>query len=293
MYDYQQKYAEYLQTFEEYLHTYAENLKTVPPILGESMRYSLLSGGKRIRPVLMLATAEILGVEQEVILPYATALEMIHTYSLIHDDLPAMDNDDFRRGKPSCHKAYGEAYAILAGDALLNQALSLVLEMALKGEKYVLAAKLLSDFAGMNGMILGQVADMQHTANKEELTEETLRFIQENKTGKLLLASLLIPSILAENKYYIRLEQFGKEFGRLFQITDDILDVEGEFDQIGKSVGKDENSDKLTCVKLYGLQGAKLRADECLARCRALLEGIDYNTEFLENLVLTVRERDA
>ncbi len=293
MYDYQQKYAEYLQIFEEYLHTYAEKLKTVPPILGEAMRYSLLSGGKRIRPVLMLATAEILGVEQELVLPYATALEMIHNYSLIHDDLPAMDNDDFRRGKPSCHKAYGEAYAILAGDALLSQALSLVLEMSLKGEKYVLAAKLLCDFAGMNGMILGQVADMQHTANREALTEETLRFIQENKTGKLLLASLLIPSILADNRYYIRLEQFGKEFGRLFQITDDILDVEGEFDQIGKSVGKDENSDKLTCVKLYGLQGAKLRADECFARCRALLEGIDCNTEFLDNLVLFVRERNA
>ena len=293
MYDYQQKYAEYLQIFEDYLHTYAEKLKTVPPILGEAMRYSLLSGGKRIRPVLMLATAEILGVEQELVLPYATALEMIHNYSLIHDDLPAMDNDDFRRGKPSCHKAYGEAYAILAGDALLSQALSLVLEMSLKGEKYVLAAKLLCDFAGMNGMILGQVADMQHTANREALTEETLRFIQENKTGKLLLASLLIPSILADNRYYIRLEQFGKEFGRLFQITDDILDVEGEFDQIGKSVGKDENSDKLTCVKLYGLQGAKLRADECFARCRALLEGIDCNTEFLDNLVLFVRERNA
>lgn len=293
MYDYQQKYAEYLQIFEEYLHAYAEKLKTVPPILGEAMRYSLLSGGKRIRPVLMLATAEILGVEQELVLPYATALEMIHNYSLIHDDLPAMDNDDFRRGKPSCHKAYGEAYAILAGDALLSQALSLVLEMSLKGEKYVLAAKLLCDFAGMNGMILGQVADMQHTANREALTEETLRFIQENKTGKLLLASLLIPSILADNRYYIRLEQFGKEFGRLFQITDDILDVEGEFDQIGKSVGKDENSDKLTCVKLYGLQGAKLRADECFSRCRALLEGIDCNTEFLDNLVLFVRERNA
>lgn len=293
MYDYQQKYAEYLQTFETYLHTYAENLKTVPPILGDAMRYSLLSGGKRIRPVLMLATAEILGVEQELVLPYATALEMIHTYSLIHDDLPAMDNDDFRRGKPSCHKAYGEAYAILAGDALLNQALSLVLEMALKGEKYTLAAKLLSDFAGMNGMILGQVADMQHTANGEAITENILRFIQENKTGKLLLAALLIPSILADNRYYIRLEQFGKELGRLFQITDDILDVEGEFGQIGKSVGKDENSDKFTCVKLYGLQGAKIRADECLARCRALLEGIDCNTDFLRNLVLSVRERNA
>lgn len=293
MYDYQQKYAEYLQTFEGYLHTYAENLKTVPPILGEAMRYSLLSGGKRIRPVLMLATAEVLGVGQELVLPYATALEMIHTYSLIHDDLPAMDNDDFRRGKPSCHKAYGEAYAILAGDALLNQALSLALEMSLKGEKYTLAAKLLSDFAGMNGMILGQVADMQHTASGEAITEKDLRFIQENKTGKLLLAALLIPSILADNQYYIRLEQFGKELGRLFQITDDILDVEGEFDQIGKSIGKDENSDKLTCVKLYGLQGAKLRADECLARCRALLEGIDCNTDFLEDLVLSMRERNA
>lgn len=293
MYDYQQKYAQYLQTFEEYLQAYAEKLKTTPPILGEAMRYSLLSGGKRIRPVLMLATAEILGVEAQEILPYATALEMVHTYSLIHDDLPAMDNDDFRRGKPSCHKAYGEAYAILAGDALLNQALSLVLEMGLKGEKYTLAAKLLSDYAGMNGMILGQIADMQFTSSGEALSEERLSFIQEHKTGKLLLASLLIPSILAGNRYYIRLEQFGKEFGKLFQITDDILDVVGEFDQLGKSVGKDETSDKFTCVKLYGLQGAKLRADECLARCRALLEGIDYNTEFLENLAITVRERNA
>jgi geranylgeranyl pyrophosphate synthase len=120
VYDYHQKYAQYLETFESYLTAYAERWTTRPAVLSEAMRYSLLSGGKRVRPVLMLAVADMLGVAFEDVLPYATALEMIHTYSLIHDDLPAMDNDDFRRGKPSCHKAFGEAYAILAGDALLN-----------------------------------------------------------------------------------------------------------------------------------------------------------------------------
>lgn len=293
MFDYKQKYAEYLEAFERYLQSCADNFNTEPPILGDAMRYSLLSGGKRVRPVLMLATAEMLGVPQADVLPYAAALEMIHTYSLIHDDLPAMDNDDFRRGKPSCHKAFGEAYAILAGDALLNQALTVGFECALQGEKYALAAKLMSEFAGMRGMIIGQIADLHYTSSGVPVSEEQLRYIQENKTGKLLLLPLLIPSILADNRYYIRLEQFGKELGRLFQITDDILDVVGAFDEIGKSVGKDESADKLTCVKLYGLQGAKLRADECLARCRAILEGIDLPTEFLEELTLYVRERNS
>ncbi len=293
MFDYKQKYAEYLEAFEKYLQSCADNFNTEPPILGDAMRYSLLSGGKRVRPVLMLATAEMLGVPQADVLPYAAALEMIHTYSLIHDDLPAMDNDDFRRGKPSCHKAFGEAYAILAGDALLNQALTVGFECALQGEKYALAAKLMSEFAGMRGMIIGQIADLHYTSSGVPVSEEQLRYIQENKTGKLLLLPLLIPSILADNRYYIRLEQFGKELGRLFQITDDILDVVGAFDEIGKSVGKDESADKLTCVKLYGLQGAKLRADECLARCRAILEGIDLPTEFLEELTLYVRERNS
>ena len=293
MFDYKQKYAEYLEAFERYLQSCADNFNTEPPILGDAMRYSLLSGGKRVRPVLMLATAEMLGVPQADVLPYAAALEMIHTYSLIHDDLPAMDNDDFRRGKPSCHKAFGEAYAILAGDALLNQALTVGFECALQGEKYALAAKLMSEFAGMRGMIIGQIADLHYTSSGVPVSEEQLRYIQENKTGKLLLLPLLIPSILADNRYYIRLEQFGKELGRLFQITDDILDVVGAFDEIGKSVGKDESADKLTCVKLYGLQGAKLRADECLARCRAILEGIDLPTAFLEELTLYVRERNS
>lgn len=292
MYDYEQKYAEYLHTFENYLENYASTLNTRPSILGDAMRYSLLSGGKRVRPVLMLAVADVLEVPQKDVLPFAVALEMVHTYSLIHDDLPAMDNDDFRRGKPSCHKAFGEAYAILAGDALLNQAFTLCFDCALKGEKYALAAKLLSEYAGMNGMIAGQAADLYYSEQESELREEELLFVQENKTGKLLLAPVLIPSILADNRYFIRLEQFGKELGKLFQITDDILDVTGEFATLGKTVGKDENAEKLTCVTLYGLTGARLRADGCLAKCLAVLEGIDCDTSFLSDLARYVRERN-
>ena len=293
MYDFSKKYSELLDVFEIYLSRYAEQvLQSRPNVLGEAMKYSLLSGGKRVRPVLMLAVAEMLNVAFENVLPYALAIEMIHTYSLIHDDLPAMDDDDFRRGKPSCHKQFGEAIAILAGDALLNQAFSIVIEASLKGEKYALAAKLLADFAGMNGMIAGQVADMVWSQSKTEVNAENLTYIQENKTGKLLLAPVLIPSILAENKFYIRLEQFGKELGKLFQVTDDILDVTGEFEALGKTVGKDEDEDKFTCVKLYGLKGALLRADDILIKCCAILEGIDANVEFLRDLAHYVRERN-
>jgi len=292
VYDYHQKYAQYLETFENYLTDYTEKWTTRPAVLGEAMRYSLLSGGKRIRPVLTLAVADMLGVAFEDVLPYATALEMIHTYSLIHDDLPAMDNDDFRRGKPSCHKAFGEAYAILAGDALLNQAFTVLLDCALKGEKFALAGKLLSECAGMDGMITGQVADLYYTESSDEIGEETLRFVQENKTGKLLLAPVLIPSVLADNRCFIRLEQFGKELGRLFQITDDILDVTGEFEALGKSIGKDASADKLTGVKVYGLSGAMLRADDCLTKCLAVLEDMECDTQFLSDLARYVRERN-
>ena len=145
MNDYQLRYENYLVKFENYASKYMERIHTRPEVLGESMRYSLLSGGKRIRPVLALACADVLGLSDEVILPFALATEMIHTYSLIHDDLPAMDNDDFRRGKPTSHKAFGEANAILAGDALLNESYGICLEECLKGEKYAVAAKFLNE----------------------------------------------------------------------------------------------------------------------------------------------------
>ena len=285
MNDYNSRYEHYLTTFATYAKAYADKLTTKPQVLGESMKYSLLSGGKRIRPVLALACAETLGLPAREILPFALALEMIHVYSLIHDDLPAMDNDDFRRGKPSNHKAFGEANAILAGDGLLNEAYGICFNESMKGEKYALASKFLNECAGVYGMIAGQSADLYFSSNGKEVTEEDLSYVYEHKTGKLLLAPVAIASILSDNKYYLPLERFGKLRGRLCQMTDDILDVTGNFDELGKSVGKDEKENKLTCVRLYGLEGAKIRADMCASDCHTVLEGIDGNTEFLHDTI--------
>ncbi len=285
MTDFDYLYNEYVTAFNEYAKTYAEELKTNPSVLGESMEYSLLNGGKRVRPVLALACADVLGVARGDILPFALALEMIHTYSLIHDDLPAMDNDDFRRGKPSSHKQFGEANAILAGDGLLNEAYAVCLKECMKGERQILAAQFLNDCAGVYGMIAGQSADLRFSNNDEKITEEALKYIYEHKTGKLLLAPIAIASILSGNKNYLPLERFGKLLGELFQMTDDILDVTGEFKSLGKSIGKDEKENKLTCVRLYGLEGAKMRAEMCANDCRSMLEGVEGETAFLVHLV--------
>ena len=291
MTDFDLRYESYLSTFEKYLNAYANKLHTNPEVLGDSMRYSLQNGGKRIRPVLALACAEVLCVPTEEILPFALAIEMIHTYSLIHDDLPAMDNDDFRRGKPSCHKAFGEANAILAGDALLNEAYAICFNECFKSEKHILASQFLNECAGIYGMLVGQTADICFSNAKKEATETDLEYIYEHKTGKLLLAPVMVASFLSENKHHLSFERFGKLIGKLFQMTDDILDVTGNFEQLGKTIGKDEAEDKLTCVKLYGLEGAKIRADMCAKDCHTLLEGIDGNVEFLHELIDYVLER--
>lgn len=291
MLDFKLQYQKYLSVFESYAEKYAANLQTVPTVLGESMQYSLLSGGKRIRPVLALACADALGVEEEEILPFALALEMIHTYSLIHDDLPAMDNDDFRRGKPTNHKAFGEANAILAGDGLLNEAYAICFGQCTKGEKYVYAARFLNECAGVYGMIAGQAADLYYSEKNAEVSEETLSYIYEHKTGKLLLAPVALVSILADYKDYRNLESFGKLLGQLFQMTDDILDVTGDFKELGKTIGKDEIENKLTCVRLYGLEGAKIRADMLANDCRAILESVEGDTAFLNALIDYVLNR--
>jgi len=285
------RYQKYLSAFETYTAQYLNTMQTKPMVLGASMQYSLLNGGKRIRPVLMLACADVIGLPLEEVLPFALALEMIHTYSLVHDDLPAMDNDDFRRGKPSCHKAFGEANAILAGDGLLNEAYAICLNESLKGERYALAGKFLNECAGIYGMIAGQSADLQFSETDQEVSAEDLFYIYEHKTGKLLLAPVAIASILGNNKYYIEFERFGSRLGRLFQMTDDILDVTGDFEELGKSIGKDEKENKLTCIRLYGLEGAKLRAEECAKDCLAVLEGIEGDVAFLRQLVEYVLTR--
>ncbi len=290
MNDFNLAYEQYQSEFEAYATEYALKIQTKPDVLGESMRYSFLNGGKRVRPVLALACADVLGVPHKEILPYALALEMIHTYSLIHDDLPAMDNDDFRRGKPSNHKRFGEANAILAGDGLLNEAYAICFEQCAKGEKYVLAAKYLNDCAGVYGMIAGQSADLYYSSESDG-TEEELWYVQEHKTGKLLLAPVAMASILANNKDFFALENFGKTLGRLFQMTDDILDVTGDSAVLGKTIGKDEKENKLTCVRIYGLDGAKVRADMCAHDCFAILEGVGGDTTFLKGLVEYVLKR--
>lgn len=289
--DYRLRYEGYLSAFEEYAQNYMNGLETRPKVLGESMRYSLLSGGKRIRPVLALACAEVLCVAKQEVLPYALALEMIHTYSLIHDDLPAMDDDDFRRGKASNHKVFGEANAILAGDGLLNEAYAICFHESMKGEKYARASAFLNECAGVYGMIAGQSADLYFSKQGAEVSEEDLLYIYAHKTGKLLLAPVAIASILKDNKNYLELERFGKLLGVLFQMTDDILDVTGDFNALGKSVGKDLSKNKLTCVRLYGLESAKLRADVCARDCHAVLESVDGDTSFLHGLIDEVLAR--
>ena len=290
MNDFNLAYEQYQSEFEGYATEYALKIQSNPNVLGDSMRYSFLNGGKRVRPVLALACADVLGVPHQEILPFALALEMIHTYSLIHDDLPAMDNDDFRRGKPSNHKRFGEANAILAGDGLLNEAYAICFEQCTKGEKYALAAKYLNDCAGVYGMIAGQSADLYYSLESEG-TETELWYVQEHKTGKLLLAPVAMASILANNKDFFALESFGRMLGRLFQMTDDILDVTGDSAVLGKTIGKDEKENKLTCVKIYGLDGAKVRADMCAHDCFAILEGVSGDTSFLKGLVEYVLKR--
>ncbi len=286
------KYELYAVEFNRSLEKFCNNLDCRPQVLCDSLKYSLNLGGKRVRPVLMFAAADLLGIERRKLAGFALALELIHTYSLVHDDLPEMDNDDFRRGKPSNHKVYGVGNAVLAGDGLLNTAYSLLLKECKNGSDYISASEFVCDSAGIYGMIAGQSADLMHE-NDKSYNEATLDFIYENKTGKLITASVVVPSILCGGRCYSELKAFGRDLGLLFQITDDILDVEGNFNELGKSIGKDGEEGKYTSVGVYGLDGAKLRADVLAQRCRALLEGIDGDGEFLGKFVDFVRTRSA
>jgi geranylgeranyl diphosphate synthase type II len=241
--------------------------------LQEAMRYSLLAGGKRIRPVLALATAQALGMARASVLPLAAALEMIHTYSLIHDDLPAMDNDDLRRGRPTCHRAFGEDVAILAGDALYAEAFALLLSRQQGDPAAVLqAAAQLAAATGAGGMVGGQYIDIAGTAPEGV---EGLRRLHELKTGRLIAASVQCVVVLSKTGETDRIESiklFASELGVLFQIVDDILDVTGSDEALGKRQGTDERLGKRTYVSEFGLEGARRLASESHARARAALQ---------------------
>ncbi len=243
--------------------------------LDEAMRYSLLAGGKRIRPVLALATASALGMDRASVLPLAAAIELIHTYSLIHDDLPAMDDDDLRRGRLTCHKVFGEDVAILAGDGLYAEAFRLLLTQQSGDPAALLAATAqLADATGVRGMVGGQYMDVAETAADGP---DGLRHLHELKTGRLIAASVECVLTLAgdhEPATITAFRAFASELGVLFQIVDDILDVTGSEATLGKQQGSDERLGKRTYVTEFGLDGARKLADESHGRARASLSGL-------------------
>ena len=241
--------------------------------LEEAMRYSLLAGGKRIRPVLALATASAIGRDPEWVLPLAMAIELIHTYSLIHDDLPAMDDDDLRRGRPTCHRAFGEDVAILAGDALYAEGFVLLLtRQQAEPARLLAAARALARATGAQGMVAGQYIDV---AGSAESGPTGLRRLHELKTGRLIAASVECVLLLAGLKDAERINstftRFARELGVLFQIVDDILDVTGSPEALGKQQGSDERLGKRTYMTEFGLDGARELAAESHARARAAL----------------------
>lgn len=249
--------------------------------------YAVKNGGKRVRPVMCLAAAEMLNISEKEAIKYALAIEFIHSYSLVHDDLPSMDNDDYRRGKLSTHKKFGEAMGILVGDALLNLSAEVLLSGESLNERELAAARLIFEYSGMKGMIAGQVFDIESEKNKNP-NEEFLFKISENKTAKLITAPLLVPAILS-GKYIEELKKFGKNLGILFQITDDIFDATGSREKIGKTPKKDLN--KTTAITVFGLDGAKKRAEIIYAKCQEIISSIP-NSDFLCDFTDFIYQRE-
>ena len=280
--------AVYPAELQEKADAYLESLRFAdePRAAGleEAMRYSLLAGGKRIRPVLVLATAEALGHEPDEVLPLAAAIEMIHTYSLIHDDLPAMDDDELRRGQPTCHVAFGEDVAILAGDALFAEALSLALERQAGDPAHVLdALRELVKAAGAGGMVGGQYLDIKAAG---DLAPDELRRLHELKTGRLIAASVgcVLSAFGLSGPPTLPYRRFAAELGVLFQIVDDILDVTGDEAELGKPRGSDERHGRRTYVSVLGLERARELAAESHAKARAALAEADGKTDKLERI---------
>lgn len=264
-----------------------------PPRLQAAMSYSLLSGGKRLRPVLVLLACEACGGDPEAALPAACALEMVHTYSLIHDDLPAMDDDDLRRGRPTNHKVFGEALAILAGDALLTLAFELVANEVQPPEIAAACCADLANAAGAIGMVAGQVVDLE-AEDSGAASLEQLEGIHRRKTGRLLCSALTMGARIAKADVdtLSRLREYGLDIGLAFQITDDLLDVRGNADKIGKGVNKDAALGKLTYPSLLGQAASEQRAEALIARACELLQPLQERGEKLKDLAQFILRRD-
>ena len=286
---FKQEQEENISYVEDVLKNYLPKNPSFQKTIYDAMEYSVMAGGKRLRPMMMYQAYKMFGGEdKELIEPFMAAIEMIHTYSLVHDDLPAMDNDTYRRGRKTTHVVYGEDMGILAGDALLNFAY----ETAIKGASAAKAAKnainalaILSKKAGIMGMVGGQVVDIELTGKK--LDEERLDFIFKLKTGALLEASLMVGAALAgaDEKYIELMEQAGLNIGMAFQIQDDILDVTSTTEELGKPVHSDEKNDKTTYVSLYGLEKSHEDVEKYSKKALSIMEELPYENQFLYTLI--------
>lgn len=298
MIEFEKRFSDYVRLINDAAKEYvssasfegreSEGLK----VMLEAMAYSLNNGGKRIRPMLTLEFCRVCGGNFMKAVPLALAAEMIHTYSLIHDDLPCMDNDDFRRGKPSCHKVYGEEFALLAGDALQPLAFSAIALAPLKAEQNVKAAAVLAEYCGINGMVGGQTIDLN--SENKSISIETLQKMHKLKTGALIKAACVLGCIAAENYAMIECaEKYAEAVGYAFQIRDDILDVIGDADKFGKPIGSDADNGKTTYVSAYGLERSQQMVDEYTDSAIAALSVFGEEANGLRELakMLACREK--
>ena len=293
--DFKEKLKQYQELINRELEKHIETKKCPEEILNRSMEYSLMAGGKRIRPVLVIATYQIFKEDIQECMPFAVAIEMVHNFSLIHDDLPGIDNDDFRHGKPTNHKQFNEATAILAGDGLLNNAYKVISKSLENSKKDELTKKIkvFQEFSNaVNKMIIGEFVDTE--VEGQQISEETLEYIHKNKTGALLTLCVRMGAILAEasQEDLDRLTSYAEKIGLAFQIKDDILSEEGDEKVLGKPVGNDKILEKCTYVSKYGLEGAKEKLDKLTKEAIKELQIYHEKAEFLVELAKFIKERN-
>ncbi|HWX40559.1 MAG TPA: farnesyl diphosphate synthase [Blastocatellia bacterium] len=280
-----------------WLETLTPSEMVPPQILHRAMRYSLLGTGKRLRPILVLASGEALGGSVDELMPAACAIEMIHCYSLIHDDLPAMDNDDLRRGRPTCHKAFGEAIAILAGDALLTRAFEVLASIETEGGEpdYAKQVRVIREVAAAAGtveaLIGGQVADIEN--EKKQVSDATLEYIHRSKTGAMIRASVVVGGIIAgaSESQIEKLSEYGARIGLAFQVADDILDVTSTSEQLGKTPGKDQAALKATYPAIHGIPASEARAEQLVEEAIRIISGLEADTAILQAIARFIIER--
>ena len=293
--DIQQYLEQQREKIDRFLDQVVPDGQGLPKTLYESMRYSLLGGGKRIRPILTLAAADAVGSHNDAILPFAAALELIHTYSLVHDDLPAMDNDDYRRGRLTNHKVFGDGMAILAGDALLTMAFELCSQPTVDGSttsgQQVQIIQELAMGSGHGGMVGGQVLDIQ--AENQDIDLVTLQTIHNFKTGRLIRAAVRIGGIFsgADSSQLDSLTGYAEDIGLAFQIADDVLNMTGTREELGKDAGTDAKRGKKTYPTFYGVEGARDLGDQCVKRAIQRLESFDHHADPLRALAEYVMSR--